>query len=192
MIASLQGRVQAVLQNCLVVEVQGIGFRIYVPSKLLNGNCQTGEELRLHTYLHVRDNELSLYGFSTVDERELFELALSVNGIGPRTALALVSAFSPEALRDLIAREDVSGLAQIPGIGTKTARRLLLDLKDKVAPSAASSAVYLQDKDADVINALTALGYSVAEARQAIAAIPGDLTELDERIMAALRHLGSA
>ncbi|MFH1086409.1 MAG: Holliday junction branch migration protein RuvA [Chloroflexota bacterium] len=191
MIASLSGQIQAVRDSSLIVQVAGVGYDVHVP-QTARSQVRVGQTIDLWTHLHVRENELALYGFLHVEEHDLFALLLGVNRIGPRTALAIVSTFAPETLRQAVAQGDLAALARIPGVGPKTAQRLLLDLKDKIGVSAEGAvAGPLSPLDVDVINALTALGYSVVEARTALGAIPPETTTLDERILAALRAMAA-
>jgi holliday junction DNA helicase RuvA len=193
MIASVQGRIQALRPQGLIVQVGGVGLLVRVPESVLEG-AQVGRAVELFTYLYVRESELALYGFATHEEHDIFVTLLGVTGIGPRTALAVLSTFSPEVLHGAVANGDVVLLTRIPGIGRKTAERLMLDLKDKVgAPGAVAwGATSLREGDADVINALTSLGYSLGEARDALASVPAEVQALDERILTALRSLGGA
>lgn len=192
MIASLCGKVRAIGKEWLVIEVGGVGYRVHCPSVLLSEQASIGQTLTLHTHLHVRDTVLALYGFSSVEEQELFTTLLGISRIGPRTALAILETFSPEVLRGIVAQGNAGALASTPGIGRKTAERILIDLKDKLgAPALGWVVPGLGEGDVEVINALTALGYSIAEARDAVSGIPKDVEELDERILAALRFLGS-
>lgn len=192
MIASLCGQIKAVRENAVIVEVSGVGYEVQVPEPLLRECTGAGQLIELYTHMAVRQNEIALYGFRSLEELDLFVMLNSVSGIGPRLALAVLSVFPPEGLRSTILQGDALALTRVPGIGQKTAQRMILDLKDRLAasveawvPSEASSA------DADVINALTALGYSLAEAQRALSALPPDVQELDERILEALRFLGS-
>ena len=192
MIASLSGQLKAVADQQIVVEVHGVGYRVHVTRTLLEQIPGIGQFVELHTRMYVRENDLSLYGFRTVRERDLFDLLLEVSGIGPRTALACLSAFAPETLHSLIAQGDAAALTRVPGVGRKTAQRLVLDLRERLGGAEEILATpSLSEADADVINALTALGYSLSEARSALGAIPEDVKALDERILAALRVLGS-
>lgn len=193
MIATIQGRVQAIRNQAIVLQIGGVGLLVHVPEGVLEF-AQVGRLIELHTRLYVRENELALYGFATLEELEIFDTLLGISGIGPRTALAVLSTFSPDVLRSTIAQGNVAALTRIPGIGRKTAERLLVDLKDKLASASEISfkGWPLREGDEDVINALTSLGYSLGEARQALEAIPPDAHSLDERILAALRSLGGA
>ncbi len=188
MIASLTGRVSAVGKTYLVVEIGGVGFKVYVPTGLL-GRDQLGQTVELHTFLQVRENALSLYGFSSEDELSLFELLLSVERVGPRVALALLSTLSSEALRTAIAQGNTDVLAGVPGIGPKTARKISFDLKDKVKAEMEVAAVpALTDADVEVIAALTSLGYSVVEAQAALQSLPPEAMTLEEKIRLALAY----
>jgi len=188
MIARLHGKVAAVGQDSLVVDVGGVGYRVRVPRSVLEEVRGTGDTVTLHTHLHVRENELTLYGCSSEDELGLFETLLSVSGIGPRSAMNIVSNVPVETLREAVARGDAGALARLPGVGKRTAERLVAELKGKLGTAAASPLGTLSAGDAEVIAALTALGYSVAEAQQALAGLPpaGSLP-LEERIRLALR-----
>ena len=192
-IASLRGQVKAMAESTLVVDVGGIGFQVHVLSSVREQVAHVGQVVELYTHLHVRENELALYGFSCLEEQELFQILLGVSGIGPRTAMAVLDAFSPETLRGAVSQGDASALTRIPGIGPKTAERLVFNLKDRIGiVGEAVVTPGLAQGDVDVLNALTALGYSLAEARSALQALPEDANALDERILAALRYLGSA
>ncbi len=189
MIARLEGTVAAVGANYVVVNVGGVGFRVYVPDSLIHNLSGPGSHIRLFTHLHVRENELNLYGCVTHDELELFHLLLGVSGIGPRMALTILSSLSPQSLRAAIAREQAEILARVPGVGLKTARRLIFQLKDKMALEELATVPPLTDQDAEVIAALTALGYSVVEAQTALQSLPRDPDlSLEERIRLALAY----
>ncbi|OQY21980.1 MAG: Holliday junction branch migration protein RuvA [Anaerolineaceae bacterium 4572_32.1] len=188
MIATLSGRVSAVGETYLVVEVGGLGLKVHVPAGLLSRD-QLGQTVELHTFLRVRENDLSLYGFGNKDELSFFELLLSVNGVGCKAALSLLSTLSPEALRAAIAQENIDVLMRVPGIGSKTARKISFDLKDKVKAGAEVSAVSaLTDSDVEIIEALTALGYSVVEAQAALQSLPLEELSLEEKIRLALSY----
>jgi len=191
MIASVEGSVTVVGSNYLVLDVGGVGLRVYVPRTVLDRAAGPGTHVRLFTHLHVRENELTLYGCATPEELELFHLLLSVSGIGPRTALTMLSSLAPERLRTAIAAEQADILAQVPGVGPKTARRVIFQLKDKLAIGALETVSPLTEQDADVIAALTSLGYSVVEAQVALQSLPRDPDmSLEERIRRALAYFG--
>jgi Holliday junction DNA helicase RuvA len=191
-ISSLQGQVQFIRNGLVVVDVGGVGYAVRVSSSALEKVPRVGQRIELYTHLMVRENDISLYGFVSLAELESFELLLGVTGVGPRVALSILSTLSPESLRQIIAQGDVAALTHVPGIGRKTAERLMLYLRDKLAPAGGAALVTtFSANDLDAINALTALGYSVAEAQSALAAIPAEVDGLDARILAALRSLGS-
>lgn len=188
MIARLHGRVVAVGQDSLVVDVGGVGYRVRVPRSLLQELEGVGETVTLHTHLHVRENELSLYGCSREDQLSLFQALLGVSGIGPRSAMNIISNVSTETLCETIARGDAAALARLPGIGKRTAERLVTELKGKLGEAEGAPLGGLSAGDAEVIAALTALGYSVAEAQQALVGMPAAGEQpLEERIRLALR-----
>lgn len=191
MIASLEGIVATVGAGYVVVNVAGVGFRVNVPDSVLQKLTGPGAHIRLLTHLHVRENELALYGCHTQDELELFHLLLGVSGIGPRMALAILSSLSPESLRVAVFGEQVEVLAGVPGVGPKTARRLIFQLKDKIAREELETTPLLSDQDAEVIAALTSLGYSVVEAQTALQSLPRDPDlSLEERLRLALAYFG--
>jgi Holliday junction DNA helicase RuvA len=158
-----------------------------------------GSLLSLHTHLYVREDELTLYGCSTEDEIKLFKQLLSVSGVGPKVGLAMLSALSADAIRVAIATEQADVLSSVPGIGARTAQKIILDLKDKVqVPAelastlgAAPGAAPFMEEDEEVIGALTTLGYSVVEAQTALQNVPADVRGIEERLRAALAYLGT-
>lgn len=187
MIASVEGVVAGAGTNYLIVTVGGVGLRVFVPDNLLRQKKSPGAHVHLYTHLHVRENEIALYGCATGEELELFQMLLGVSGIGPRSALTMLSFFSPERLRTAIAMEQVEVLAQVPGVGPKTARRVIFQLKDKLTAGAFEAAPPITDQDAEVISALTALGYSIVEAQTALQSLPPDEElPVEERIRLAL------
>lgn len=188
MIARLQGRVAARDKNALIVEVNGLGLRVLVPAPVLAA-AQVGEPVALFTYLHVRENELALYGCGSEEELALFEQLLTVSGVGPKVSLALLSAMSPEALRRAIGQEQPELLARVPGVGKKTAEKIVFHLKDKVPAEAVPEGLAaLTEADTQVIEALTSLGYSIVEAQRAVQSVPPEVTEVEERLRLALAY----
>lgn len=190
MIARLNGTVAAVGPDHLVVQVRGVGFRVYVPTPVLERVEGVGRPVELVTHLHVRENALTLYGFLTEDELGLFELLLGVSGVGPKVALATLSTVSPEALREAVVREEAGILSRVPGIGPKTARAIVFHLRDKLTAIGAEAVPLLTDQDAEVISALTALGFSIVEAQTALQNLPRDEDmPIEERVRRALAYL---
>ncbi len=198
MIASLRGNLLAVGADYAVIEAGGVGYQVWAPRGVLQGLPPVGEEARLHTYLLVREDALLLYGFASIAERSFFELLLTVTGVGPRVALSLLSAVPLDQLQIAIAGENAALLSQVPGIGKKTAARLILELKPKidlqnVAPVLAAATPSTARANVEVQEVLQSLGYSAAEAQAAVAALPSDAPpELEERIRLALRYFGGA
>ncbi len=191
MISRLRGQVVGKGKDFLILDVGGVGFKVTVPQRLIREWPAAGQTAQLHTHLHVRENELALYGAQTEDEMSLFHLLLTVTGIGPKAALSILSEYSPEALRPIIAREDDGALARVPGIGPKTAKKIVFHLRDKMPAEAAlatDGTVPEPIWDADLLSALTSLGYSQPEAREAIAALPPENKEFEERLRLALRY----
>ncbi len=192
MISSVTGVVQRITSESMLVRVGGVGLRIFVSRSVQEDVESAGQHVTLQTHLHWRENDIALYGFSSEEERDLFELLLGVSGIGPRLALAVISTLSPEILISAVAREETQVLERVPGIGKKTAQRVMFHLRDKLrADLMAPGAVMLSDVDADVIDALTALGYSVVEAQGAVQRLSKEAPdELEERVRLALRGMG--
>jgi Holliday junction DNA helicase RuvA len=185
-ISRLRGTAVARTAEGLVLDVNGVGYLVQATPSALR-KADGGGEVAVETYLHVREDALQLYGFADAAERELFVQLLSVNGVGPKVALAIVSGSPSADLRRAIAREDAARFQAIPGIGKKTAERIVLELKATVAAGAAT--VAREDGEGDVVarEALMELGYSAAEAADALVAIDPELPA-EERVRLALRR----
>ena len=192
MIATLHGKLQARTDDSIIVSVGGVGFRVRVPLGTLANLGAVGSDVQLFTHLRVREDELSLYGFAAESELHLFETLLSVGGVGPKIALALLSSAPAETVRFAIAQGNLDVLTAIPGVGKKTAQRLVLELKGKVDVTGLGEISELTPMDEDVMNALINLGYSAAEASQASRAVPPSVKTVEERLRVALQHLGGA
>lgn len=190
MIASLSGNILKIEPSSLIIGVGGVGIRVLVPKTVLENVGGTGRHIRLHTHLIVRETELTLYGFETEDDLQLFEILLGVNGVGPKVALAILGTLSPELLKSAIMREETAVLQRVPGIGKKTAERIMFQLRDKLDLSSLETAVtFVSDIDADVIDVLTSLGFSIVEAQSALQNLPREVKTVDERVQMALRYL---
>jgi Holliday junction DNA helicase RuvA len=193
-IASVDGVVGAVAFDSLVIELGGIGYRVFASAGVL-ATATPGGRLKLHTHHLVREDLQALYGFRTVEELGFFNLLLTVTGVGPKAALAIVGSRPTAELQIAILQQDQAVLVAIPGIGRKLAERVIFELKEKVAAAgvAAAGTVFAgAASDGDVVAALQALGYSLAEARdaaRAALATPGVGTSLEDRVKAALRGL---
>ncbi len=173
MIGSVAGTLVETYPDGALVDVNGVGYRVLAPVSVLARLPGAGEKVRLHTHLHVREDALTLFGFTTAEERDVFEVLIGVNGIGPKGGLAVLSVYTPDALRRAILGEDLDALTLIPGVGKKTASRMILELKEKLgagdsdlAPIAGSPAV--REALGEVRAALLQLGYTTTEAREAI------------------------
>ncbi len=190
MIASLQGKLESLSGDSAVINVGGVGFRVYMPTSTLITLGATGKEVKLYTHLHLREDNATLYGFAGATELELFQILINVSGLGPKLALAMLSAMSVEKLTMAIATGNADLLIVIPGIGKKMANRLILELKDKIAAGwITTPAAELAQENTDVLAALTSLGYSVTEATQAVATLPHDQNlSLEEKIKLALGY----
>lgn len=197
MIASIRGTLLSIGVDHLVVETGGVGFLIYAPRSVLGGIGEVGSVVQLYTHLHIREDLLALYGFATVEQRALFETLLGVSGIGPKVALSLLSSAAPDELRMAIGGGDIARLSRVPGIGKKTAERLVLELRGKLdikgLPSLAGTSPALAAANNELAELLVSLGFSAAEASAAIASLPHDAPpEVEERLRLALRYLGGA
>jgi Holliday junction DNA helicase RuvA len=194
-IASVEGVVGAVTADSLVIEVGGLGYRVFAAPAVL-ASAQPGARLKLHTYHLVREDQQALYGFRSAEELGFFNLLLTVNGVGPKVALAIVGSRATADLQLAIMVQDQAVLVSIPGIGKKLAERIIFELKEKVAAAgvavSGSSVVGAAASEGEIVAALQALGYSLAEARDASRAALADVgveSTLEERVKAALRSL---
>ena len=192
MIASLNGEITDIYNDSMVIRLGGLGLRVFVPSPL-RARFHPGEMIDLCTYLVVREDALSLYGFETGEERDFFVLLLGVNGVGPRTALSILSVLTPDAIRRAVVSEQSEVFSRAPGIGKKTAQKILLHLQGRIrADSLPGPASALSEVEAEVLAALTSLGYSVVEAQTAIQAIPRDAAQdVETRLRLALQYFST-
>lgn len=188
MIASIQGRIANRHDDHVVIAVAGIGYKVFIPHSTRE-RLDSGEVF-LHTSMIVREDSLTLYGFLTTGERELFETLLKVNGIGPKLALSILGSISSDHLRSAVFSEKPEILMRVPGIGKKTAQKIVLELKDKLGAGLdAAPVMAFDDLNTDVVDALVGLGYSIVEAQTAIQALPSDAPEnLEDRIRLALQY----
>ena len=188
MIASVKGEIIDKGDSFLVVQVGGVGMLVFVPAALTS-SYEIGEHAQLFTHLVVREDNLSLYGFDSQDSRSLFQNLITVNGVGPRLALAVLSSLSVDMIYQSVLGEQAQVFAQVPGIGSKTAQKIVLYLHDKLKPLEAAGIISgVRDVNREVMDALVGLGYSVIEAQTAIQALPKDAPdELEERLRLALQ-----
>ncbi|MHB8673531.1 MAG: Holliday junction branch migration protein RuvA [Candidatus Limnocylindrales bacterium] len=191
MIASLEGIVGAVGLDSVVIDVGGVGYRVYAAPAVLV-TARQGARLRLHTHHLVAEDRQALFGFATSEELGFFNLLLTVTGVGPKVALAIVGSRPVADLQLAILQQDQAALTAIPGIGRKLAERVVFELKEKVAAAGTAAAAGAGGGESEVVAALQALGYSAIEAREASRAAGADLTNgdsLEDRVKAALRTL---
>lgn len=191
MIGRIAGKLLAKHPPQILVDVQGVGYELDVPVSTLYQLPATGSDVTLLTHLIVREDAHQLYGFATEGERTLFRKLIRISGIGARIALAVLSGMSVADLRDAVSRQETGRLTKIPGIGKKTAERLLLELKDKLDVAVIAVRSETDGAGADVVNALLALGYSDKEAQFAVRNLDGGLS-VTEGIRHALKALSKA
>lgn len=189
MIATLRGEITQIEENTIIVETGGVGLRVSVP-KPLRERKRTGEAVFLFTHLVVREDAWHLYGFETQSDRELFTTILGVDGVGPRIALAILSTLNLDTVQRAVFADEPDLLSRVPGVGKKTAQKMVLYLHDRLKPvSGLEKIASMSDTDSEVLAALTALGYSVVEAQTAIQSIPKDAAEdVEERLRLALQQ----
>jgi holliday junction DNA helicase RuvA len=187
-IAKIRGKIAYLRDHYAVVDVSGVGYKIFVTDFAM-GKMAGSEETELFTHTHVREDALSLYGFLTLEELEMFELLISISGIGPKAAIGILTIAEPKTIRTAIITEDSSILTRVSGVGKKTAERVILELKNKIAdlPGEDQSAARA---DSEAIEALASLGYSVAQAREALKAVPESVSDVSDRVREALKGLG--
>lgn len=201
MIAYLKGTIAEVEKDSLILECRDIGYRIFMPASALERLGRTGEVLTIHTYFHVREEAMQLYGFLTKNDLTAFRLLLGVNGIGPKAAMGILSHFSWEDLSFAVLSEDASAISKAPGIGRKTAQKVILELKDKLSLQETFEQKLSQDapqqaagdpKTAqEAAQALIALGYGRAEAWKAVRQVPEkEELNVEELLRAALKQIG--
>lgn len=186
MIAFLRGTLLQRAPDSVILDVNGVGYRVRIPSTTLAALGDLGTSVEMYTHMHVREDDMSLFGFATQDELDLFELLLSVSGIGPKVGLGILSSAPPNEIRSAIGQGNLEVLGGIKGIGKKTAQRLVLELKGKVEVS--EEMAEISPLEGEVAATLINLGYSAAEAQRAARSVRG--VTLEEKLRAALQYLG--
>ncbi len=191
MIASIQGQIAHQGEDFIVVVVGGIGLRVRIPRTVFDHIDGVGHNIYLHTHLIVREDALTLYGFVDEEERQVFTTLINISGVGPKLALAILSTLSLAQLRHSVSQGESELLTRVPGIGKKTAGKIAFELKDRLVAAGPSELVGLYDVNADVLDALIALGYSIVEAQAAIQSIPRDAPDdIETRVRIALGYFG--
>ena len=189
MISSISGKIIYSTNDSVIVDVHGIGFEVFAPKHFLI-DTQAGESIFLHTFLVVREDLLALYGFQTAEEKQFFLLFLGVEGIGPKLAMSAISNLSLDTIRRAVISEQPDVFSRVPGIGKKTAQKILIQLQGKVGLSEDGSEMRMGTPiDDQVLEALTGLGYSIVEAQAAIQALPKDIPDdVEEKLRTALQY----
>lgn len=197
MIAYVKGTLDTKTDTFVIIDVQGIGYRIFMPSNSIENLGEIGKKVKVYTYYYVREDNISLYGFSSNEELRMFELLLSVSGVGAKSAIAMLSQISPSSFALAVISDDVSKLVKIPGVGKKTAARIILELKDKLKTENAIeenkeiSNIIEKESDAEeAIAALQVLGYTRKEIEKTLEKVDIKNLELEEIIKQALKYLG--
>ena len=190
MISLLEGRVELKGEKSVVANVNGVGYRVFAGAETIAKIPEKGASVKLWTHQHVREDALDLYGFLHYAELELFEILLNVPGIGPKGGLGILSMASVDTLKKAIAAGDTSYLTRVSGIGKKMAEKIVLELKEKMAGRGTATEAPELKVEADALDALISLGYSQREAREALAAVPQDITRMEQRVGEALRRIG--
>jgi holliday junction DNA helicase RuvA len=187
MIAIIEGKIATVNHDHVVVMVNGLGYKVFAPPNIAG---KAGETISLFTSLIVREDSLTLFGFKAMSERDMFETLLTISGVGPKVALAILSTLSIDNLRNAVVSDRAEILTRVPGIGKKTAQKILFDLKDKLkAGLDAAPITAYDDINSDVIDTLVVLGYSIVEAQTAVQALPTDAPpDVEERVRMALQY----
>lgn len=203
MIAFLKGMVEDITENSLVLDVHGVGYEVLVPGQILDMMGGTGQEIKLYTYMQVREDAVILFGFLTKDDLQMFRMLIAVNGVGPKAGLAILSALGADDLRFAVLADDAKRIAKTPGIGAKTAQKIILELKDKLDLEDAFEKKLNADRITsetavaagtemvqDAVEALVALGYGNTEALKAIRAVKGaDSMDVEQLLKEALKHM---
>ncbi len=186
MIGSLKGKITHKSANYIILETSGVGYKVFVPLILL-ASFKVGQELSLVIHTYVREDQLTLYGFPTLPELEFFELLLTVSGVGPKSALGIMSLATLAMIKSAIVSEDPSVFTKVSGIGRKTAERVIVELKEKLKDEKSSMPVAREHSDA--MDALISLGYNQQQARDALKNVPKDVKDLQSKIKTALKAM---
>ena len=200
MISYIRGELVAIEEDKVIVDVNGVGFGIYMPAQAMNSLPMTGEEVKLHTYMNVREDAMQLYGFLTKDDLKVFKLVIGVSGIGPKGGLGILSKLSADELRFAVMAHDVKTISSAPGIGKKTAEKLIIELKDKLSIEDVLTREEANDNSlvthtsnqtqAEAVQALVALGYSNSEALKAVKKVSvTEMMSVEDVLKQALKNI---
>lgn len=188
MIAKIQGKLDFLRDSWAVVNVGGIGYKVFVTTHTF-GIIAGQEAVELYTHTYVREDTLALYGFLQIEELEMFELLISISGIGPKAAMGILAIADPKTISMAVLNEDPTILTRVSGVGKKIAQRVILELKNKITEMPLHEKTQLES-DSDAFEALVALGYSVGESREALKLVSAEIEDVGERVKAALKSLG--
>jgi Holliday junction DNA helicase RuvA len=188
MIAKLTGKIDLMHENYVIVDVSGVGYKVFVTVHAL-GQLAGKQNIELYIHTYVREDILALYGFVDISELEMFELLISISGIGPKAALGILAIADPKTISMAVLNEDSSILTRVSGVGKKIAQRVILELKNKIKDMPQHEKSQLET-DSDAFEALVAMGYSVSESREALKLISNDIKDVGERVKLALKSLG--
>lgn len=189
MISKLTGFISDINERSITLDVSGVGYEIFLSAGTLSGMLPSDIPITIYTYHHIREQSLELFGFLNRDTKKFFELMISVSGVGPRSALAILDVASLESLVGSITQGDSSYLQSVSGIGKKTAEKIVLEIRDKIGKLGIESDMKSASDDSDVLAALQALGYTLIQARDVLKQIPNDLKTTNEKIKFALKQL---
>lgn len=196
MFAYIKGTIEIKSINYVVIENGGIGYKIYMSQKSIGTIGNIGETVKIHTHYHVREDDISLYGFTSEEELRMFEILINVSGVGVKSALTMLSDITPASFAMAVINDDVTRLVKVPGVGKKTAQRLILELKDKLKSEDISGEeikqIDLEEKEVsnDAVNALQVLGYNKNEIEQVLRKIETTNLSVEDIIKTALKYLG--
>lgn len=196
MFAYIKGTLEIKSINYVVVENSGIGYKIYMSQKSIGTIGNVGENVKVYTHYHVREDDISLYGFNSEEELRMFEILINVSGVGVKSALTMLSDITPASFAMAVINDDVTRLTKVPGVGRKTAQRLILELKDKLksedifGEQIEETSIKEKEIDNDAIIALQVLGYNKKEIEQALEKIEAKNLSVEETIKTALKYLG--
>jgi len=188
MIASISGKVIQLTKESVIIDINGLGIEVFVPKTLL-GETEAGDLLYLYTYMLVREDNISLYGFSSLEEKQFFLQFMAVGGIGPKLSLAILSSLSLDNIRSAILSEKPDYFSRVPGIGKKTAQKIIIQMQGKLPEGEGLGVRSITDVDDAVVDALISLGYSVVEAQTALQTIPKDTPDdVESKLRVALQY----
>jgi len=188
MIAKIKGIIEYIRDSYVVVDVNGVGYKVFVTPYIL-GKVAGSQKVNFFIHTYVREDILALYGFLTLEDLEMFELLISISGIGPKAAMGILTIADVKTIRTAILNEDPSVLTKVSGVGKKTAERVILELRNKIEGLSGQEKDEVM-ADSDALEALTSMGYSVSESREALKMVSVEIKDVGERVKLALRNLG--